>query len=430
MRLLALVLLSTVAMTAQSPRELSLRGSIELALQQSPQIQIAKLRTLESRGQYGLVRSGYLPQITATARDSVATNNLRGIGLSFPGVPSRIGPFQVFDARPRVSQTVFNLSLLHDMSAARKRIQQSDFDAVSLREAVLLGVVDLYLRTLQADARQEATRARLTTAERLAEQAEDFLEVGSGNRLDFVRSRSQVETETALLAQQVRDRETSKLLLLETIGLPVETEIRLTESLDILDSPASDIAAAEQAALSNRPEVKAAELKLEAAGLDVKSARMQRLPTIGFEADYGVLGQRINRNLSTYTIAGTLSMPIFQGGRIQAETRVAKARQEQVVEELRDVENNVRLDVRAARIQLDSAIEAAQAARRAGEAADEGVELAQLRFEVGLTSNIDVIQAQQEQTRADELEIATLYDLYLARANYAKAQGDIAAFLP
>jgi len=62
-------------------------------------------------------------------------------------------------------------------------------------------------------------------------------------------------------------------------------------------------------------------------------------------------------------------------------------------------------------------------------AADESVELSQLRFEAGLTSNIDVVSAQQDQARADELEIQTLYDYYLAQANLAKAVGDVTAFL-
>ena len=54
---------------------------------------------------------------------------------------------------------------------------------------------------------------------------------------------------------------------------------------------------------------------------------------------------------------------------------------------------------------------------------------ARLRFDAGLTSNIDVVAAQQEQSRVDELETSTLYDLYLARANLARAQGDVSLFL-
>lgn len=432
MRILALLFLSSfliVSLAPAEPRPLSLRDAVEAAIRLNPQIQIAKLRALESRGQYGVVRSGYLPQINAQASNSVQTNNLRGIGLSFPGVPARIGPFQVFDARPSVQQTVFDYSLVKRMSAARKRIQQSDFDADSLREATLLGVVDLYLRTLQSQARSKATRARLDNATALSKQAEDFLEVGTGNRLDLVRAVNRLENEAVALSQQQRDVATTKLLLLDTIGMPIDDEIVLTEKLALSQQALKEIAAAEQVALGSRPEMLAVQSRLEAARLEIGGAKAERLPTVGFAADYGVIGERIGRNLSTYNVRGTVSMPIFQGGRIQAEVQQATSRFQQVEQEKRDIESQIRLDVRAARLQLEAAEASAQAALRAGAAADESVELSQLRFEAGLTSNIDVVAAQQDQAQADELEIQTLYDYYLARANFAKAVGDVTAFL-
>ena len=425
-----LVLLASAALpVGAEPRPLTLKEAVEAAARLSPQIQIAKLRALESRGQYGVVRSGYLPQLNAQVSSSVQTGNLRGIGLVFPGFPSRIGPFQVFDARPSVQQTVFDLSLVKQMSAARERIRESQLDASSLRESVLLGVVDLYLRTLQAEARAEATRARLATAKALFEQAEDFLEVGTGNRLDLVRSRTLLENETAFLAQQQRDSATTKLLLLDTIGLPVDERVRLTETLTLDGATLPVLEDAEREALSRRPEARAVLSRLEAARLDVSGARATRLPTVAFAADYGVLGDRISSSLSTYNLRGVLNLPVFQGGRIQAEIAQAKARLGQVEQEQRDIENQIRLDVRAARIQLNAARVSAEAAHRAEEAAAESVELARLRFEAGLTSYIDVVSAQQDRARADELEIQTLYDYYLARANFSKATGDVTAFL-
>lgn len=431
-RFLAASFLAALALPviqSAAPTPLSLRDAVEAAMRLSPQIQIAKLRALESRGQYGVVRSGYLPQINAQVSNSVQTNNLRGIGLTFPGVPSRIGPFQVFDARPSVQQTVFDYSLVKRMSAARKRIQQAEFDADSLREATLLGVVDLYLRTLQSQARADATRARRENARTLAAQAQDFLEVGTGNRLDLVRAQTRFENETAALAQQERDVATTKLLLLDSIGMPIDEEIVLTEKLELSPRALRDVEAAEQEALQNRPEMLAVLSRLEAARFEIGGAKAERLPTVDFAANYGVLGDRIGHNLSTYDVRGVLTLPVFQGGRIQAEVQQAQSRFQQVEQEQRDIESQIRLDVRAARLQLEAAEASAKAAQRAGAAADESVELSRLRFEAGLTSNIDVVSAQQDQAQADELEIQTLYDYYLARANFAKAIGNLAAFL-
>ncbi len=314
MRTLGLVVtaLALSATLAAQSRPLSLREAVESAIRLSPQIQIAKLRALESRGQYGVVRSGYLPQLNAQVSNSLQTSNLRGIGLSFPGIPPRIGPFQVFDARPSVQQTVFDYSLVKRMSAARKRIQQSEFDADSLREATLLGVVDLYLRTLQAQARADATQARIDNATALLRQARDFLEVGTGNRLDMVRAQSRLENENAALAQQKRDVATTKLLLLDTIGLPIDEEIELTEKLALSETALEELATVERQALAQRPEMLAVSSRMEAARLEVGGAKAERLPTVGFAADYGVNGRQIGRNLSTYNVRGVLNVPVFQ----------------------------------------------------------------------------------------------------------------------
>jgi outer membrane protein TolC len=431
MRFLVLLVgsLAVSSSLSSEPRPLSLRDAVEAAQRLSPQIQIAKLRTLESRGQYGVVRSGYLPQLNAQASNSVQTNNLRGIGLTFPGVPSRIGPFQVFDARPTLQQTVFDYALVKQMSAARERIREARLDADSLRETTLLGVVGLYLRTLQSQARADATEARLENARALAKQAQDFLEVGTGNRLDLVRSQNRLESESAALAQHQRDTATAKLLLLDAIGLPIDDEVVLTERLELAQAAAWELEAAEREALANRPEILAVLSRLEAARLQVSGARAERLPTVAFAADYGVLGERIGSNLSTYNVRGVMNVPIFQGGRIQAEVMQAKSRLEQAEQEKRDIESQIRLDVRAAGLQLEAAEVSARAAQRAVTAAAESVELSQLRFEAGLTSNIDVVSAQQDQAQADELRVQTLYDYYLARANLAKAVGDVTAFL-
>ena len=430
-RLLLLLLASVGLGVAQSPaRDLGLREAIDLALAQNASIQIARLQVLESRGAYGVVRSGYLPQFGVTATQSVQTVNLRGVGLSFPGVPARVGPFGVFDARPTARQTIFDLSLVHRMAEARQRIRQAELDAESMREATLLGVVDLYLRCLYADASRAATAARLASAEALHRQARDFLESGTGNRLELLRAAAQMETERTALARQNRDFATSTLMLLEIVGLPVDTPVRLTQSLTLDAAAVPPLEEVERRALANRSEIKAVEAKLQAAGLSVKGARAQRLPTLGFEADYGIVGDRLNQGLSTYRAAGRLEIPLFQGGKIAAETSQATARLEQAATELTSVENNVRLDVRVAFAQLTAAHESAAAAQRAASAGAEAVELAQLRFEAGVANNLEVVDAQKERARTDELEVSALYELYLARANLAKAVGDIASFLP
>jgi outer membrane protein len=210
--------------TTKSLLMLSLRQALELALKQNPQIQIANLRILESRGFFQSVRSGYLPQVNARLSNAYQTTNLRGMGVIFPGAPGKVGPFQSFDVRPSLAQAVLDLSLWKGIQAARERVSQSQWDAASLRESTLFSVLQLYMQVLQADSRLATSQARLRTAEALLNQTRDLLEAGTASRLDEARAEVQFQNETRTLAEVKRDREITGLLLLKILGGELESK--------------------------------------------------------------------------------------------------------------------------------------------------------------------------------------------------------------
>src|SRR5947208_14952667 len=211
---------------------LSLKEAVDLALKQNPQIQIANLRTLETHGFFLSTRSGYLPQLNLAVMDSYQTTNLQTIGVnngvSLPQIPNRLGPFQVFDARPIFRQTVLDLSLLKRIDVLREQIRQSQWDAMAVRESTLLSVIQLYLRVLAADSRAATTEVRLRTAESLLNRAKDFLEAGTGNLLDEARAKVEFQNESRALVEARRDREGIRLLLMKTIGLNLHQQTELS----------------------------------------------------------------------------------------------------------------------------------------------------------------------------------------------------------
>lgn len=422
------LLLATAILLCGQARELTLDEAIALATQRSPSIQIASLRILESRGIFGQVSSGYKPQLNMQVSLSRRTNNLGSAGLSFPGIPRRVGPFSAHDARPVLEQTIFDLSLIRDMQAARLRIRQAKWDAESLREATLLSVIQLYLQTLEAQSRMAAASARLETARTLLDQSQDFLDVGTANRLDYTRAEVQFQRETAELIDAKQVLQTSQFLLLETVGLPATEEVQLTEAFRLERRPAPSLEDALGQALERRPEILALEAKLGAAGRDVDSAKSRRAPTLGFRGDYGISANTIDTGVSTYSYGVSVKLPVFQGGRIKAETAAARARRRQVAQELEEVRLRVTAEVRTALVQIEAARESAQAAVKGARAATEALELAQARFGAGISNNLDVVQAQETLAGAENFESETLFRYHLAKANLARTLGDVASF--
>jgi len=405
--------------------DLTLTQAIEKAVGLNPRLQISNLRVLENRYLRDQVRSNYLPRVGIEGSGSYRTNNLGSAGLQFPGNPRRIGPFKSYDFRSTFRQNLFDLSLLQSIQAQSKRTDQSRWEAVSLQEAMILSVIQLYLDALEAQSRLEANRARLVTAERLLSQSKDFLEVGTANRLDYTRAEIQYQRERASLAQAEEILKTSRLRLLQTIGLSPGLKIRLTSTFQLTRENFPQPKEAVTTAMASRPEVSAIAAKLKAAELQLQSNRSERLPVLGFRADYGVSAEAIDRGVSTWGIAAEVRIPLLEGGRIAARIGEAKVKKKQVEEEVREIELEVESEVRTALAQLEAAWTIAEAASKAAAAARESLDLAQARFSAGISDNLDVVQAQENLASAEDFEYAGLYGYHFARAKLARAMGEI-----
>ena len=425
MRYLWLLILSVFGVGAQSgslavPQSLTLREAVELAVTASPSIQLANLRTLETNVAAGIVASAYKPQLTAHVFAASETNNLSVIGLNIPGFTDRLGPYRVFDARPVLTQTLLDLSLRSRMAAARERANQSGWDAQTVREQVQTTVLELYLLTFEAESRMHAAQARLETADALLNQSAQLASSGEGSNLDLARSRMQREAEQVTVITARSDTETLRSALLEAIGLPPEASVKLAPPVEPnLVAPA---------AATPRQDIQALEASIRVAKLEKDAAYRERLPKLSASASYGVLGAGPDRALSTFVVSATLSVPIFTGGRIAGEIKLAGLRVEQLQQEL------MRLKLAAAQervrssIELEAGREAAQAAGASAAAAKTSLDLVRLRFGAGMATNVDVVTAQSRLAESQELEIRSRYKAMLAKARLARAKGNLMAY--
>ncbi|MCC6391496.1 MAG: TolC family protein [Bryobacterales bacterium] len=415
-------LLLTISMSAlraqPSPRTLGLREAMQAAEKLSPDVQLANLRALEGEAVTRNVRSGYQPQAGVSISGGYQAINLQNIGLFLPGFSARTGPFRTFDARPRLTQTVIDLSLLSSIHASREKERELRFDAETRREATLLAVLQIYLQAQQAESRIRATEARRKTAKAVLEQARQFEQAGTASKLDVARAEQQFETESTGVIEARRDRSTLITALLRTIGMPQEDV-----TLEPVPQPGKLPAPVE------RPELRAIAARIRSAALDKQRAGRERLPKLAFTGDYGVAGNGPDRSLSTFGIGATLTIPIWTGGRIEADIQGAKIREEMAQTQRRNIELQIAQEARQAEIDAGAALEALRCAARAASAAREALELARLRFASGIATNLDTITAQGTLAQAEDYEIRIRYDFLLARARLARARGNVYAFL-
>lgn len=426
MRIAALLTISVFALGAQEvPRKLTLREALEMTEKLSPEIQLARLRVLEAQANTGVVKSAYQPQLTASVNSTYQTINLQNIGLFIPGFSDRVGPFRTFNARPTLTQTVLDLSLLANIKASRERERGLTFDAQTTRDDTLAAVLQLYLQIQQAESRISAADARVETARAVWQQAKDFEQAGTANKLDVARAEQQFHVEQATATQARRDRDVLRTNLLRTIGLPPDLPVQLEAPQLVIQEVGTEGA---QEALAQRAELRSIDSRMQTAEWEKLTAERQRYPKIGFLGDYGVAGTGPERSLSTYAIGATVTIPLWTGRRIESEIAAARHRIEQAKSERRAQELRIAGEVRQAQIEMAAAVETLRSAEQATSAARESLELARLRFGAGISTNLDTTQAQGVLSQAEDFEIRSRYDYFVARAKLARAKGDVYRF--
>jgi outer membrane protein TolC len=129
--------------------------------------------------------------------------------------------------------------------------------------------------------------------------------------------------------------------------------------------------------------------------------------------------------IPTYTYSGSITMPLFTGGRIHAEIVRANLEIQRIERQQEDLRNSIALDVKTALINLGSARNEVQVADLGVQLSREEVDQARDRFKAGVANNIEVIQAQDSLARANDNQIAALYRFNQARADLARAIGQM-----
>jgi outer membrane protein len=401
---------------------LTLKEAVQLALRQNPERIIAQLLVSESDRNSQIARSVLLPQAGIEAHGAVSQYNFQSVEKT----PRKTaGPYQYIEAGPAFSQTVLNLPQIRGYQIGQEGRREARADEQTTRENVVSAVVDQYLLVLRALATREAASARVALAQRLYDQANDLQKTGIGLNIDTVRANVELQNERQNLIDAETQTRTTKYGLAELLDLPREQDLEVTDHLDFYDLPALEKEALLDQALKLRPEIKSLNSQQRIAKLSVDAVREQRLPELGFSGFWYYQGAHFNDGVPAYTYELSLDFPLFTGGRIRAEVGRAKLEGQHVLETRRLVEARIIKEVKTALDELTAARTAVDVANLGYKLAQDEVAQADRRFQAGVTTNVEVITAQDALARASDNQISALFRFNLSRAALARATGDI-----
>jgi len=416
------------AVPPTSVLRLTLDQAVGLALKQNPTAQIAILTAAQSEQDKNIARAELLPQANASVSDEAQKVNLVaefGGRTPFPGFPKTLGPYQIFSAGPGVSAPVFDLTLWQRYQAARNTENASKANSLSTREQVILLTVSQYIGTLRAMANVQASQSRVDLAQALYDQAADLQKEGVGTGIDTLRANVELQNEKQRLLEAQNDRETLLYGLSRLLNLDPRQKVELGDSLNFSDTPQPAVEASIEAALADRQEWKALDSQIKAAVGEKRATQSERLPSVRFDGTFAYVGTSGNTTLPTYTYQGSVNLPLFTGGRIHAEVVRADLEIRKLEEQRADLRNQIALDVKTALLNLDSARSEVQVANLGVQLSKEEVDQARDRFKAGVANNIEVIQAQDSLSRANDNQIAALYRFNQARADFARSIGQM-----
>lgn len=418
---------------ATSPPELrlSLRDAIQAAIDNNVNVRLLKERIAAAQAQADTSLGSLLPNVSGYMNGRNQTVNLAAFGLP----ADRLGglgltrsvtdPFEVYDARAGFVQNLFSLSLIQRWRAAKTGVDVAGLEAEVTKRDVMATVGLLYIEALRADEAVKARLADIELGEQLLKLAKDRKAAGVATGLDVTREEVQLENNRQRWLVSQNEQESARLNLIRALGITFDVKLMLTDELKF--SPVGRQRAEEALTIAReqRVELKAQETRQKLASLSLSSVTDERIPSLALNGDYGWIGVKPEDAFATRTIGLTLSVPIFDGG--QRESRISenrsRVRQESI--RMKDVADQVTLEVRNALLTLESSQQQVAVAQKGVDLASKELTFARDRFAAGLATNIEVTNAQTSMARARDNVIEALFRFNASRINLSRAKGEI-----
>jgi len=404
--------------------DLTVEDALDHGLKYNLGLYLAARATEQSSAAHLRALSDLLPVLNGSYSEENQKINLKQFGFTFPGFPESVGPFGLADLRATGAWTLLDFHYIDNVRAATQNVKAAKFTYRDARDTVVLAVGANYLLTIAQESRVTATEAEFKLAQALYQLAADQETAGLAPQIDTLRARVQLQAQQQALIQAQNDLEKQRISLARVIGLPVQQKFRLVNRVPYHPLPEMELETAYARALQTRPDYQAALASLRSAQLSREAAWKQRLPSIGLAGEYGVLGFTPDAMAPNWTAAATLRIPIFLGGKVEADVRQADAVLKQRQAEVDNLRGRIEQNVQDALLDLKAAAQEVEVATLGLDLAQQTLGQSQDRFAQGVTNNVEVIQAQQQLALANEQYIASLYAHNIGKVLLARAIGN------
>lgn len=394
-----------------APVELTLEESVNLALENNPSVKIAMLNEKkaeasldEAKGNRGFT-IGYNYNMSRSKHEGISAFNefTNSFGLSIPLYTGG--------------------KLEGAVDTAKLALESSRLGVADTRQQLRMNTTNSYYTILQA-------QNHVTIYEQTVESLEEHLknvraqyQVGTVAKSDVLRSEVELADAQQNLIKAENARELSVSNFNNIVGLPLDTDVRVTEELgyagyDLVLNDCIDYA------LKHRPDGIQAQLAIDMAEESKSIAKSGYRPSVSAMASSGWNDEDFpGTEDESWSIGAALSWNIFDSGVTRAQVRQAEADILSAKEQARQKMDAIQLEVRTAYLDVIEAEKRIQTSQVSVDKAEEDLKIARVRYQAGVGTNVDVMDAQVALTTAKTNYVQSLYDYNTSKAELDKAMG-------
>jgi outer membrane protein len=406
----AVAFISALA-SAQTVQTLTLQQAEQMAIQNHPQIQASTALASAAEAQVREVRAAYYPNANGslTGAEAVDSNRIGAGVLNDPRV------FDKYANGFSVNQLITDFGRTHQLvksSSLHARAQQEN--VVTSRADVLLQVDQSYFGVLRAQALLRVAQQTVSERQLVSNQVTLLATNLLKSQLDVTFANVDLAQSQLLLIQAQNNLQASYADLTRALGFADQRTYDLTEQVQT-PAPPMELASLIQQALTNRPELIGQQLEANSAQTFAAAERDRWFPTISAVGAAGLIPFHQATTASglndQYAAVGfNVNIPIFNGHLFGALRNEAQARALAQQENLRDLGDRIVRDVNKAWFDANSAYQRLSLVQQLVNQATLALSLAQSRYQLGLSSIVELTQAQLNLTQAQIEQVNATYD--------------------
>lgn len=469
---LILLLLTTLTAVSGSAQEtvsgpLSLQECIDYALQHNASVKNERVNIAISKAQIGETMAEGLPQISASGG---ITNNIK-IPVTFMDasnfrddlpkgtfMPVEFGVPWQGSASVNASQLIFDGSYFVGLQAAKVYKQLAEKGVRRAEIDVVEGVSLAYFGALVAEERLALLQNNLQRLDSLHHETQAMYQNGFAEAIDVQRVRVNLNNVRTQYDNVSRSLAVNLNALKFQMGMRIDREISLAEGIadfnltGTLDERAETAGGKADFGYSNRIEYQQLQVNKELSRLNIKNNKIQYLPTLSAFANVGYNAGKPNfgglfeetpdihmtdpetqqptiLNASTWnpyvTVGLNLNIPVFDGLLKANRIRRTKLELEQVENQILNLENSIDMEINQSYTNLQNSIASLAAQQENRELAQEVFRVTKIKFQQGVGSNLEVIEAENAFKEAETNYFNALYEALVAKTSYQKATGTL-----